>query len=357
MKDKKDMLGILDYMIQPGFMVKENHITQVNEAARALFLTPGTEVTSLLQTGKEEYRDFDSGCLYLTLSVAGQQLGASVTRREEGDLFVIEQEQDDRELRSMALAARELREPLSSIMITAQNLFPLAARQSDPQAMDQAARLNRGLIQMMRVLNNMADANRYSLSSRQETLDIAAELEEIFQKAAATVEHTGIQLTYEGLSQPVYGLGDREQLERAVLNMLSNAIKFTPKEGSIEATLTHTGKLLRLSIQDSGEGIEDAVLAHLFHRYLRQLTLEDSRFGIGLGMVLIRSAAANHGGTVLIDRCEGKGTRITMTIAIRKNPDNVLRSPLTRVDYAGGHDHALLELADCLPLSAFEIEN
>lgn len=356
MEEKKDMLGFLDYMIQPGFFVKNNIITEVNEAARGCFLSPGMELEPLLGTGLEEYRAFSGGCLYLTLTIGGQTVGASVSRREAADLFIIEQEQDDRELRSMALAARELREPLSSVMITAKSLFPLAANQEDPHTKDQAARLNRGLIQMMRILGNMSDASRYATASRQETLAITKELAEIFEKAQAMVEHTGIRLTYEGLSESVYGLADREQLERAVLNILSNAIKFTPREGRIEAQLTRRGNLLRLTVQDSGEGIDDAILAHLFHRYLRQLTLEDSRFGIGLGMVLIRSAAANHGGTVLIDRCEGKGTRITMTLAIRQNTDAVLRSPISRVDYAGGHDHTLLELADCLPLSAFELD-
>lgn len=356
MEETKDTLGILDYMIQPGFLVKDNRIVSINEGAKALFLSVGMEVDSLLHTGKEEYREFSDGFLYLSLNLSGKTLGASVSRREEGDLFLIEEAQDSQELRSMALAARELREPLSNIMITANNLFPMAAKQEDPYAKDQAARLNRGLIQMMRILSNMADANRYAHTSRQETLDIRGELAEIFEKADAMMAHTGIRLTYEGPSEPIYSLGDREQLERAVLNILSNAIKFTPKDGHIEASLTRRGNLLRLSIQDTGEGIEEGIRAHLFHRYLRQLTLEDSRFGIGLGMVLIRSAAANHGGTVLIDRCEGKGTRITMTMAIRQNKDAVLRSPIARVDYAGGHDHTLLELADCLPLSAFEIE-
>ena len=149
-------------------------------------------------------------------------------------------------------------------------------------------------------------------------------------------------------------MADPEQLERAVLNILSNAMKFTPENGSIQASLTRRGNLLRLSVQDTGDGIDESIRAHLFHRYLRQLTLEDSRFGIGLGMVLIRSTAANHGGTVLIDRCQGKGTRITMTLAIRQSKDTLLRSPVSRIDYAGGHDHILLELSDCLPLSAFE---
>ena len=356
MEEKKDLPGILDYMIQPGFCVKENKITAVNEAAKSFFLSAGMELEPLLQTGLEEYREFSGGCLYLTLSIGGQSLGASVTRSPEGDLFVLEQAQDNQELKSMALAAREMREPLSSVMITARKLFPLVANQEDPSTRDQAARLNRGLIQIMRILNNMADASRYAAVSRQEVLCITRELNEIFEKAREIMAPTGIQLTYEGISDPIYCLVDQEQLERAVLNILSNAMKFAPKDGTVHAKLTRRGNLLRLSVQDNGEGIDDSIRTHLFHRYLRQLTLEDSRFGIGLGMVLIRSAAANHGGTVLIDKCDGQGTRITMTLAIRQKEDSLLRSPVSRVDYAGGHDHALLELSDCLPLSAFEME-
>lgn len=357
MEEQKDTLGILDLMIRPGFCVKDYKITKVNQAAEGYFLAPGMDLNSLLLTGAEEYREFTGGCLYLTLSLSGRSIGASVTRMDGVDVFVVEQDADNKELRSMALAARELRDPLANVMATADNLFPLSSLQEDAQTKDQVARLNRGLFQMLRILGNMSDANRYTAASRQETLAIAAELDEIFEKAQALIAHTGIRLIYKPLDEPIYCLADKEQLERAVLNILSNAMKFTPKDGTIEASLTRRGRMLRLSVQDSGTGIADSVRANVFHRYLRQLTIEDSRFGIGLGMVLIRSAAANHGGTVLIDQPEGKGTRITMTLAIRQNPDTMLRSPISRVDYAGGHDHTLLELADCLPTSLYDSIN
>lgn len=356
MEEQRDTLGMLDLMIRPGFCVKENRIVKVNQAAEGYFLAPGMEIEPLLLTGKDEYREFTGGCLYLTLSLSGRSLGASVTRMDGVDVFVIEQDADNKELRSMALAARELRDPLANVMSTADNLFPLSALQDDPHTRDQVARLNRGLFQMLRVVGNMSDANRYTASSRQETVAITSELEEIFEKAQSLIAHTGSRLTYESLHEPIYCLADKEQLERAVLNILSNAIKFTPKDGTIEASLTRRGRMLRLSVQDSGAGIAETVRANVFHRYLRQLTIEDSRFGIGLGMVLIRSAAAHHGGAVLIDQPEGKGTRITMTMAIRQNQDAILRSPIIRVDYAGGYDHALLELADSLPASVYEKE-
>ena len=207
---------------------------------------------------------------------------------------------------------------------------------------------------MLRILGNMSDAGRTHHTSRQELLELAGFFRETFEKAASLVEHTGVQLRYEGLPRDVLSLADPEQLERAVLNILSNAIKFTPKGGTIDARLTQNGNFLRLSIQDTGSGIPDSVRGSVFDRYLRQPALEDSRYGIGLGMVLIRAAATSHGGAVLIDHPEGKGTRITITLAIRRSTDNQLRSPIMRIDYAGERDHALLELSGCIPAELYE---
>lgn len=356
MDERNDMLGMLDLMLRPGFCVKDNRIIRVNQAAKGFFLSPGTELEPMLLTGVEEYSEFTGGCLYLTLSVGGHAMGASVTRMQDMDIFLLEQDADNRELQFMALVARELREPLANVMINAENLIPQAALQDDPHAREGTAKLNKGLFQMLRVIGNMSDACRYSTASRQELLTVSDVIYEIMEKAQAMIAHTGIRLRYSGPQESVLSMADKEQLERSVLNMLSNALKFTPKDGTIEVSLTRKGRMLRLSVTDSGCGIDESVRANVFNRYLRQLSVEDSRFGIGLGMVLIRCTAANHGGAVLIDHPEGKGTRITMTMMIRENPDSILRSPLVRVDYAGGHDHTLLELSDCLPASLYEAE-
>ncbi len=356
MEEQRDLLGMLDLMIRPGFCVKESKIVKVNQGAESYFLAPGMDVEALLLTGKSEYREFAGGCLYLTLTLSGKALGASVTRMQDVDVFLIEQDSDNQELRSMALAARELRDPLSNVMASANSIFSPGALQKDDKSRNQLARMNRSLFQMMRILGNMSDADRYAVVSRQETIAIREELGEIFRKAQSLISHTGIRLDYTPLQESIYCLADKEQLERAVLNMLSNAVKFTPEGGTIEASVTRNSHILRLSIQDSGEGIAENVRASVFHRYLRQLSIEDNRFGIGLGMVLIRCTAAHHGGTVLIDHPAEKGTRITMTMEIRQHPGNLLRSPMSRVDYAGGYDHALLELSESLPASVYEKE-
>ena len=350
--------GMLDLIAQPAFCVQSGVITRANRAAQGRLIAEGTDINDLIKIGAEEYREFAGGCLYLTLTLNGRGCGATVSRVEDQDVFVLEQEADQTELQTMALAARELRGPLSNVMAIADQLFPMVNTEDDPAARQQIAQINRGLFQMLRVIGNMSDAARYTgpAAPQQETMDICALLDEIFARAQELVHHGNIELRYTTLRESIYCSVDAEKLERAVLNIISNAVKFTPAGGSIDARLTRRGRKLYLRIQDSGAGITSPLLGSLFSRYRREPALEDSRFGIGLGMVLIRAAAAAHGGTVLVDQPEGQGTRITMTMEINKN-GSCLRSPILRVDYAGERDHALIALADALPVSLYEPEN
>ena len=356
MEHKNDAAKMLDLMDRPAFCAQNGHITHVNAAAAALGLSVGEPLEELIRTGAHEYDAFTDGCLYLTLSLDGERLGASVTRMESFDVFCLEELADSRELQAMALAARELRGPLSTIMLTAQRLFPVTALGDDPEVRKNAAQLNRGLYQMLRVVGNMSDAgNDMSSINRQETVNICAEVEEVFRKASQLVSHTGIRLEYQGPAAPIYCLADRENLERAILNMVSNSIKFTPPDGVIRGSLTRRDSRLYLSVQDNGCGIAPELMGSVFTRFQRQCGLEDRRFGIGLGLVLVRSAATAHGGAVLIDRPEDGGARVTMSLAIRHN-EGIVRSRLMKVDYAGELDHTLIELSEFLPDSLYEGE-
>ncbi len=352
MEQRKDTMGMLDLLTQPGFSVQDHIIQKVNQAARGLQIHTGLDVRELLCTGVAEYEAFSDGCLYLTLQLSGHPIGATVTRVDGCDIFLLEEMSDQPELQALSLAARGLREPLASVMLTAERLSESI---TDENA-EQIEQLNRGLHQLLRMVSNMSDAARYSagVSFLPETLDIVAFMRELFEKNIPLVASAGITLHYTCTERTLFTSADPEKLERAVLNMLSNALKFTPKGGRIDAKLTRTGALVRLSIHDSGEGISEAVRSTVYTRYLRQPTIEDGRYGIGLGMVLIRATAALHGGTVLIDRPEGGGTRISMTLALSHPTEQMVRSPLFRIDYAGERDHSLIELSECLPPSVYD---
>ena len=345
MKIQNELPGWLHRCGSPAFFVKENIITACNQSAEALLLSPGMDIRELLLTGAEEYAAFSGGCLYLKLKVSSNGCGASVTKEDDGDLFLLDQDPEDADLRSLALAARELRNPLSNLMIAADAIMHGA--EDNPDLQEQLARLNRSLHQMHRLVNNMSDAGRSDLLTPSGIHDWNRIIHDIFEKISTQLDGTKVTLTYEGLPQSVYGLANVGQLERAILNIVSNAIKFMSDGGTIHAQLTQKNNMLHLSIQDSGSGIAENVLGNVFTRYQRQPGIEDSRYGIGLGMVLIRSAASDHGGTVLIDRPEGAGTRVTMTMAIRQDAP-ILKTPVMP-PVIDSSRQTLTELSEVLP--------
>lgn len=359
MEQHQDTMAMLDLITRPAFCVKDGVILRVNKAAELMAIETGSSVLQLLATGHTEYEAFTEGCLYLTLQLNSAELGASVVSMDGFHVIIIEDENDQAELKAMALAAQTLREPLSSVMTMANALRSVVEGTEDPSATDQMARLNRGLFQMLRILGNMSDAERYrtNVLPRLETLDITALMGELFEKLSFMTEQAGVTLIFENLQSSLYCLVDTEKLERAVYNIFSNALKFTPKGGTINAKLVRRLDRLYLTIQDSGSGIPENQRSSVYTRFLRHPGLDDSRQGIGLGMVLIRSAATAHGGTVLIEHPKDNGLRLTMTLAIRQSRDGMVRSPSLRVDYAGEWDHSLIELSESLPASVYKERN
>lgn len=345
---------LIELIPEPAFCVRDGVIQRVNRAARSLSLAPGMEVLPLLLTGIEEYPSFVSGCLSLQLQVGDQNRGATVTGLSDAHVFLLDSEEEDEALRAMALAARELRQPLSNLIAIMDNLLPRALTDRDGKDKEWMARLSRGLYQMERTIGNMSDAGLCQTFFQPEVRDIPAIFEEIFEKAEALLSTAGAVLHYTGPNQKIYGLIDARLMERAVWNVLSNALKFQPTGCEIHASLTWRGQYLRLCIQDNGPGMGSEILGSLFTRYRRQPGLEDSRYGIGLGMRILRSAAICHGGTVLIDQPGDTGTRVSLTMLLQKGSGTMVRTP--GILLTGGRDSALIELSDCLPLSVYEKE-
>lgn len=352
MEDTKNIIGMLELMVHPAFCVKKGKILHSNQAAQSYMLSSGTPVRDLLATGVEEYEDFSEGDLYLTMQLAGRSCGAAVTRFEDVDVFVLDQEPEQTELQAMALAAQELRGPLSGLIAVADKLFP----NIDEQNHSQVAQMNRSMFQIQRIVGNMSDASRFSRenASPMDVRNITAIFREVFARARELISSLGITLRYTTQCGSIYCMTDEDRLERAIYNILSNAVKFTPKGGTIDVRLIQRGNKLYLTVQDSGSGIDEIGSVH--SRYRREPRLEDGRLGIGLGMVLIRTAAAVHGGTLLIEQPKDSGARVTMTIAIRES-GNMVRSPLYRIDYAGHRDHGLLELSESLPWELYDADS
>lgn len=342
----------LDLVDRPAFLVREGVVVYANQIAKQRLVTVGMTTKEIICQHYDAYENLKEGCLYLTLQIRGIIGGATILRQEDGDIFLMDRDFDTCQLQVLALAAQQLRTPLTSMLTVSDCLLPIL---ENSEGKEYAAHIRQNLFALMQMVSNMADAGRYNsmFEPNLEITELNRFFRELFEKADTVLENADVRVQYTPMEKGVFSLLDRELVQRAVYNLLSNAVKFSPKGSTIQAKLIRKKKYVCLSIEDQGSGLASHVKSDLFHRYLREPTIEDSRYGLGLGMTLVRSVAAIHEGMVLVDH--PGGTRVTLTLAIRKSVPDTFRSPVMRIsDYTGGHDMALFEFAQILPPSAFE---
>ena len=344
---------MLERLPCPAFVVEKGIILHANRAAEQRQLTPGVSIIDYIALGKEEYANFTNGELCLTLSLCDTHYSATVVNWEGAQVFYLDSDYQEPELQAFALAAQHLREPLANAMTCANYLMP----DGDDELQKQLALLNKNLHQLHRAICNMSDAAQYQKArpSRVENREIGCIFNEIMEKAAQFIAMGSHKLTYTGLSKQVYTAVDAEKLERALLNMISNAAKFAPKDSEIRASLHISGNKLYFSVENENTNSPIKQASNIFAHYTREPGIESSKNGIGLGMSIVRKTAAAHGGTLLLEQFENAGVRFTMTIAAEPPKGKQLRSKvLLPVDYAGGYDHTLTELSDVLPAELYK---
>ena len=140
-------------------------------------------------------------------------------------------------------------------------------------------------------------------------------------------------------------------MERVLLNLLSNAMKFTPGGGQIRVELKTAGETVEITVADTGCGISQELLPTLFDRF-RHVEREDPvPYGLGLGLPICHRIISAHEGEMFITSSLGRGTQVTVRIPDRQLP--VTQVNTMRFDYAGGFNHTLLELSDALGTWAF----
>lgn len=349
MEAPHNLIEVLRASDRPAFLVSGGVIRQANQAAENRMIPVGEPIGPLLLTGQEEYAAFTEGWLGLSIRVGEAEYQVSVHPFGEDHIFTVEPGEDDARLQALSLAAVELRKPLSNIRVVTDQLFPRLDESNDRQL----AQINRGLAQLERLVNNMAGAvSCYRNSLNLEVRDVDSVLRELFERAAALCQEAGVSLTYRGLDTVVYSRIDEDRLERCLYNVISNALKHTPKGGQIQADLSRRGNSLQLTILDPGTGLGESLSRDLYGLYRREPAIGDER-GLGLGMRMVHACVTLHGGTVLLCPRKDGGTRLTINLPIRLGGTE-LRSYRNRVDYAGEQDHGRIELSESLPWELYK---
>ncbi|WP_437736807.1 ATP-binding protein [Sorangium sp. So ce1335] len=214
----------------------------------------------------------------------------------------------------VANVSHEFRTPLTLILGHVEDALSRPARSLDGEGL---AAVQRSAVRLLRLVNSLLDFSRIEagrLDTSFEPTDLARLTAELASSFRSLIEAAGLSLVVDcpPLPEPVYV--DREQWEKIVSNLLSNAFKFTI-EGQIAVSLRAHGDRVELSVRDTGAGIPADELPRIFERFHRvQGARGRSIEGTGIGLALVQELVKVHGGSLRAASEPGQGSTFTVSI-------------------------------------------
>ncbi|MFG2741499.1 SpoIIE family protein phosphatase [Streptomyces chartreusis] len=262
------------------------------------------------------YRDFLE---VLAAAVAGA-LTAALAHDEQRRRAEALAELDRAKTTFFANVSHELRTPLTLLLGPLQQALADEAR---PERREQLELAERGALRLLKQVNTLLDVAKAGAGQIRPTLepvDLAgatAELAGVFRSA---FEAAGLTLDVDCPPLPNPVSLDREMWEKIILNLLSNALKFT-FTGGARVRVASAGDRARLTVTDTGTGIPASELPRLFERFYRVRGARSrSHEGSGLGLVLVKDLVEAHDGVVGVDSLLGQGTTVTVDLPFADAP-------------------------------------
>jgi signal transduction histidine kinase/ActR/RegA family two-component response regulator len=228
----------------------------------------------------------------------------------------------------VATLAHELRTPIGAVLGWA-NLLRTIKPDELKRGLDV---IERNARQQARLISDLLDISRATsgkLHLDLQFVDVAQVVDAAIDVVKPSADEKGIRLVR--VRSPIDGriVGDPDRLQQVVWNLLTNAIKFTPRDGSVEVSLTREDSRVRLTISDNGQGIEPKLIPFLFERY-RQADSSSSRShgGLGLGLAIVKHLVELHGGGIeLLSAGTGQGTTCLVTLPVGQTRSRVDAQP------------------------------
>lgn len=235
----------------------------------------------------------------------------------------------------LATLSHELRTPLNAVLGWATILRSDANVTPDTvkQGLEIIERNARAQGQLIEELLDMSRIINGKLRLDVEAVDLQVVVSEAVESVAPAAKAKAIRLTkvLDPKAAPI--MGDPNRLQQVLWNLLTNAIKFTPKRGRIQVFLRRVNSHVEISVVDSGQGIEPAFLPHLFTRFSQaESSMARQHAGLGLGLALVKSLVELHGGTVkAFSDGPGKGATfvvsLPLTAVVRREDEEPMLTP------------------------------
>jgi signal transduction histidine kinase len=218
----------------------------------------------------------------------------------------------------MATISHELRTPLTSIngyleLLQDGDYGDLSSAQREAlDIVGRNAHRLRGLIEDLLVLNKIEATG---LQSSTEDVDVDALLAGVADLLRPVADAAGVSLVVDPVDPDLSIRVDRGQLERSLINLGSNAVKFTPAGGRATIAATQVEDQVVITVTDTGIGIPQKDLPALFDRFFRASNATAAAIpGTGLGLAIVRAIVEGHGGELQVDSVEDQGTVMTVVL-------------------------------------------
>lgn len=233
------------------------------------------------------------------VSVTGMTLAALASERKE-----FERRKDE----FISVASHELKTPIATVKGYGEILTKLLQNSGDKRVMSYLLRMDQQIDRLTKLVTDLLDVSRIQtnkLELQKEQIRIDDLVKEIIDGMQPTTKH---KIIYEGNgNKPI--LADKYRLSEVLTNIISNAIKYSPKADKIFVKVSDNSEGVRVSVQDFGIGISQKHLDHIFERFFQvENRIRQSFSGLGLGLYISSEIIKSHGGRIWAESVKGKGS-------------------------------------------------
>ena len=257
------------------------------------------------------------------------------------------EEMADAKLKFFMNISHEVRTPMTLIVAP---LLSLIKQDDDPHRRSVYETIRRNAERILGLINQMMDLRKIDKGQMQmhmcetEMISFVGDIYTLFTQQAKSKT---ISFTYEHDTQELPVWIDRDNFDKVIMNLLSNAFKFTPTGGNIRIGITHDDSQVRIAIKDSGEGIPEDKLERIFERFYQTPShANDRKTGTGIGLDLTRSLVELHHGTIEArNNTDSKGAEFIVTIPLGNahlKPEEMLTEAPSETQVANIMDEEIL---------------
>jgi two-component system, OmpR family, sensor kinase len=222
--------------------------------------------------------------------------------------------------RFTADASHELKTPLTVLRADVERAMHPGTNRGDRMvALEEALQETARMADLVDSLLTLARADEGRFDIHRTPVELEPLVREVFETAVILGEDAGLTLSLSALEDGIV-MGDRTRLRQLLLNLVTNAIKYTPRGGHVELSVTHkTAEEIAISVRDTGIGISAGDQAHIFDRFWRAdraRSRASERGGFGLGLSIAQWIVQAHGGSINVQSRLGRGSIFTVSLPV-----------------------------------------